>query len=76
MNMMTSASCSMAPDSRKSLIMGRLSVRCSTLRLSCDSAMTGHCNSLASIFKPREISPSSVARLSLPSLELPDINCK
>jgi hypothetical protein len=36
-------------------------------RLSCDSAITGHCNSLASIFRPREISPSSVARLS-PSL--------
>ena len=42
MNMITSASCSMAPDSRRSLIIGRLSVRDSTLRLSCDSAITGH----------------------------------
>jgi hypothetical protein len=64
MNMMMSASCSMAPDSRRSLIIGRLSVRCFHLRLSCDSAITGHCSSLASIFRPREISPSSVARFS------------
>ena len=57
MNMMTSASCSIAPDSRRSLIIGRLSVRDSTLRLSCESAITGHFSSLASDFRPREISP-------------------
>ena len=64
MNMITSASCSMAPDSRRSLIMGRLSVRDSTPRESCDSAITGHFSSLASIFRPREISPTAVARFS------------
>ena len=37
-----------------------------TLRLSCDSAITGHCSSRANILSPREISPSSVARLSEP----------
>ena len=40
-----------------------------------DSASTGHCSSLASILRPREISPSSVARFS--SLEeLPLMSCK
>ena len=75
MNMMTSASCSIAPDSRRSLIIGRLSLRDSTLRLSCDSAITGHCSSLASAFRPREISPSSVARFSSLPL-LPLISCR
>ena len=36
----------MAPDSRRSDITGFLSVRCSTLRLSCDSAITGTCQLL------------------------------
>ena len=54
----------MAPDSRKSLIMGRLSVRVSTLRFSCDSAITGHFSSLARDFRLREISPTTVARFS------------
>ena len=36
-----SASCSMAPDSRRSDITGFLFSRCSTPRFSCDSAMTG-----------------------------------
>ena len=40
MKTITSASCSMAPDSRRSAITGRLSVRVSSERLSCDSAMT------------------------------------
>ena len=50
---------------------GRLSVRLSTLRFSCDNAITGHCSSLAKAFRPREISPISVARFSsLPELPL------
>ena len=49
----------------------------STLRFNCESAITGHCNSFANIFNPREISPISVARLSpLLLLVLPLINCK
>ena len=46
--MITSASCSIAPDSRRSESCGRLSVRCSSERLSCDSASTGHSSSFAS----------------------------
>ena len=76
MNMITSASCSIAPDSRKSLIIGRLSVRVSTERLSCESAITGHCSSLASAFRPREISLISVARFSPSLLPVPLINCR
>ena len=76
MNMITSASCSIAPDSRRSLIIGRLSVRVSTLRLSCDSAMTGHFSSLASAFSPREISPISLARFSSLVPPLPLISCR
>ena len=76
MNMMTSASCSIAPDSRRSLIIGRLSVRDSTLRLSCDSAITGHFSSLASDFRPREISPITVARFSSLVPSLPLISCR
>ena len=44
--------------------MGRLLGRCSTPRLSCDSATTGTCSSLASAFSEREISEISVARFS------------
>jgi hypothetical protein len=76
MNMMTSASCSIAPDSRRSLIIGRLSVRDSTLRLSCESASTGHLSSLASDFRAREISPRTVARFSSLEASLPDISCR
>jgi hypothetical protein len=50
---------------------GRLSSRCSTARLSCDSAITGTCSSLASCFKPRLISEISFTRLS-PALPVPD----
>ena len=75
MNMMMSASCSMAPDSRRSLIIGRLSLRVSTDRFSCDNAITGHCSSLASAFRPRLISPISVARFSSLLLE-PLISCR
>ena len=46
MNMTTSESCSMAPDSRRSDSCGRLSARASGLRLSCESAMTGTCELL------------------------------
>ena len=41
MNMTRSASCSIAPDSRRSESIGRLSARCSTPRLSWESAITG-----------------------------------
>ena len=43
---------------------GFFSTRCSTLRLSCDSAITGNCSSFASAFSDREISEISVARFS------------
>ena len=66
MNMTMSASCSMEPDSRRSDSIGRFLPRISTARDSCDSAMTGMSISFASTFRPREISPTSTARL--PSL--------
>ena len=47
MNMTTSASCSIAPDSRRSESTGRLSWRCSTARESCESASTGTSRSRA-----------------------------
>ena len=47
MNDTISASCSIAPDSRKSERTGRLSPpRCSTERLNCERAITGTFNSL------------------------------
>ena len=52
--MMTSASCSIAPDSRKSELIGRLLGRCSSERLSCDSAMTGTLNSFANALSEKE----------------------
>jgi hypothetical protein len=61
---MTSASCSIAPDSRRSDIIGRRPLRFSTSRLSCDSAITGHSSSFARPFSERLISPISVARFS------------
>ena len=51
--------------SRRSLITGFFSTRCSTLRLSWDSAITGQASSLASALSEREISEISVARFSL-----------
>ena len=54
----------MAPDSRRSDIKGRLSVRSSTLRDNCDRAMMGTCSSLDSDLIAREISETSVARFS------------
>jgi hypothetical protein len=53
MKMIVSASCSMAPDSRRSESCGRLSfvVRVSTARLSCESAITGTFSSFASCFE-------------------------
>jgi hypothetical protein len=62
MKTITSASCSIAPDSRRSAITGRLSVRVSSERLSCDSAITGTFSSLASALNPREISLISRSR--------------
>ncbi|MNF92814.1 hypothetical protein D3C84_754700 [compost metagenome] len=64
--MITSASCSIAPDSRRSELIGRLFGRCSRERLSWDSATTGQLNSLAKAFKEREISEISLVRLSPP----------
>ena len=55
MNITRSASCSMAPDSRRSESCGRLfsPVRCSGARDSCDKASTGTCSSFARIFNER-----------------------
>ena len=50
--------------SRRSDITGRLFGRCSSERLSCDSATTGTLSSFASDFIAREISEISVARFS------------
>ena len=74
MKTIMSASCSMAPDSRRSAITGRLSVRVSSDRLSCDSAITGTLSSFARPFSEREISEISVARFSL--LPGTDISCR
>ncbi|MCY1451025.1 hypothetical protein D9M71_678700 [compost metagenome] len=65
-NMITSASCSMAPDSRRSDISGRLFGRCSSERLSCESTMTGMPSSMASSLHWRDISLTSSVRLDLP----------
>src|SRR5699024_9536772 len=54
-----SASCSIEPDSRRSEIIGRLSVRCSLPRLSWDRAMTGTSSSLARSLSERENSETS-----------------
>ena len=62
--MIKSASCSIEPDSRKSEFTGRLSARCSNVRLSWERATTGTSNSFAKAFKEREISAISKARLS------------
>ena len=59
-----SASCSRAPDSRRSDSIGLLSDRASGWRDSWEMAMTGTSSSLASSFSDREISLTSCWRLS------------
>ena len=71
---MTSASCSIEPDSRKSEFTGRLSARCSKLRFSCDKATTGICNSFANAFNEREI--SAISRVRFSEIFGTRINCK
>ena len=60
----TSASCSRAPDSRRSDSCGRLSERASEARDSCDSTTIGTLSSLARPFSDREIDASSSVRFS------------
>ena len=60
-----SASCSSDPESRRSASIGRLSLRVSTPRLSCASAMIGTPRSLAVTLSVRQISESSSLRLAL-----------
>ena len=57
-----SASCSMAPDSRRSWSMGRLSGLDSTPRLSWERAMTGMESSLERALRERDISEISCSR--------------
>jgi hypothetical protein len=64
MNMTTSASCSSAPDSRRSDSIGFLSERASVCRESWEIAITGTSSSLASSLSDREISLTSCWRLS------------
>ena len=70
-----SASCSIAPDSLKSDIIGRLLGRCSTERDNCDNEMTGTSNSLANAFNVLEISETSCCLFSR-FLDDEVINCK
>src|SRR5690606_38388419 len=63
-NMTRSASCSRAPDSRRSESCGRWSERCSGARESCESAMIGTPSSLASVLIPRLIWLTSCWRFS------------
>ena len=69
-----SASCSMAPDSRRSDSMGRLSVRDSLARDSWLKHRTGTFSSLAMIFREREMSETICWRLS-PWRVLPPADC-
>ena len=62
--MTSSASCSMAPDSRRSDSSGRLSWRLSFARDSCDRQSTGTFSSLAMIFSEREMSETTCWRFS------------
>ena len=70
-----SASCSIEPDSRKSDSFGICGLRDSTLRESCERAITGMFSSRASCFKERDISEISLTRLS-PLDERPSMSCK
>ncbi len=54
-SMITSASCSIDPDSRKSDIIGLLSCLDSSARFNCDKAITGMFNSVAKFFNARLI---------------------
>ena len=56
MNKITSASCSIAPESLKSAIIGLLFGLCSTALFNCDKAITGTFNSLAKDFNDLDIS--------------------
>ena len=62
--MTMSASCSMAPDSRRSDSIGRLSSRFSLARLSWLRHSTGTCSSLAMIFSIRLMSDTACWRFS------------
>ena len=57
-----SASCSMAPDSRRSESMGGSPLRFSTPRLSCESATMGILSSLASALSERLMVAISCSR--------------
>ena len=69
-----SASCSIAPDSRRSDRMGRWSFRNSGARLSWLRAITGTSSSLAMPLRERDISEISCWRDS--ALEVPPMSCK
>ncbi|MNP65013.1 hypothetical protein D3C76_1605670 [compost metagenome] len=60
--MITSASCSISPESRRSDIFGLASGRFSILRLSWARATIGMPSSLASALSPRLMAPSSWLR--------------
>ena len=57
-----SASCSMAPDSRRSESIGGSPLRFSTPRFSCESATTGHSSSFASDLSERLMVAISCSR--------------
>ena len=74
---MTSASCSMAPDSRRSESFGRAFSRFSTSRLSWLIAMTGTSSSRASPFSDRLMYEISCWRLStLRTLPIASMSCR
>lgn len=68
-----SASCSFAPDSRKSESFGAPESEDSPLRFSRDRAMTGTWGSRARTFSPRE-NAATTSCLGLP--EVPSISCR
>ena len=70
-----SASCSMAPDSRRSDSMGRLSCRDSLARDSWLRHSTGTFSSLAMIFSDREMSETICCRFSPRLPDLPPADC-
>ena len=76
MNATMSASCSMAPDSRRSESCGRFDPpRISVARLSCDRAITGTFSSLAMALSVREMKATSCSRFPFESW-LPVISCR